>query len=302
MITEYHYLEELKNIEKNSPSNFGDSVSHTTLKECMRRGWATIEPDGRVCITVAGGTLLHSPLVQEFLTLHSRNVFLQEENRDLRDSNLVLLDAAVRNQPHTIWKERPKCNSTAPIEASGDQAVASRVSSTFSKEGDPMKRPEQPIYSPQMITIRYEIQPGDSLLTVLNYFIAGRFVLDADDILKLASQIYAVQNQDYQNTCVDSRGLSCPAAETFELTRLETDNEYRYRIEEYEEQLKKYEEWRAKLSKKTVAPPQRTAQMIDNERKEQLAILKETEEKFKSAMATLDALNQELATHRTPAP
>ena len=43
---EKHVLEEARNIARNAPVFPGDTLSHSTAYECMRRGWATRDDNG----------------------------------------------------------------------------------------------------------------------------------------------------------------------------------------------------------------------------------------------------------------
>jgi len=67
MLEERHVLEELKNICKNGPLFPGDTISHITANECVRRGWAVRNEDGYFTATLEGGSYCHSPSVQEML-------------------------------------------------------------------------------------------------------------------------------------------------------------------------------------------------------------------------------------------
>lgn len=51
---ERHILEEMRNILTNQPLWPGDSISHETLNECERRGWAVRTVHGNVVATAMG--------------------------------------------------------------------------------------------------------------------------------------------------------------------------------------------------------------------------------------------------------
>ena len=50
-MTEYHIAEELYNITKNQPLFPGDTISHETANECVRRGYAKRDADGNFVLT-----------------------------------------------------------------------------------------------------------------------------------------------------------------------------------------------------------------------------------------------------------
>jgi hypothetical protein len=64
MIQEKHVIEELSNMAQSTgPLRPGDTISHETANECVRRGYATRGNDG-FSLTVKGGAYLNSPSVQ----------------------------------------------------------------------------------------------------------------------------------------------------------------------------------------------------------------------------------------------
>jgi len=46
MIKKKHILEEARNIARNAPVFPGDTISHATARECVRRGWAVRDNNG----------------------------------------------------------------------------------------------------------------------------------------------------------------------------------------------------------------------------------------------------------------
>jgi hypothetical protein len=46
VISERHVQEEMQNIRKNQPVFPGDTISHATAEECVRRGWAKRDAHG----------------------------------------------------------------------------------------------------------------------------------------------------------------------------------------------------------------------------------------------------------------
>ena len=51
---EKHVREELRNIVKNAPVWPGNTISHATANECVRRGWAARNMDGDFVPTPLG--------------------------------------------------------------------------------------------------------------------------------------------------------------------------------------------------------------------------------------------------------
>lgn len=84
-VSEVHLVEELENIEKNRPMFPGDTISHKTANECVRRGYARRNPDGSLSATVSGGAYLHSPFVQAHKALPLVEGYRDELKRILQD-------------------------------------------------------------------------------------------------------------------------------------------------------------------------------------------------------------------------
>lgn len=51
---ERHYLEEMRNIAQNAPVFAGDTISHDTANECVRREWAERDENGDLVPTRLG--------------------------------------------------------------------------------------------------------------------------------------------------------------------------------------------------------------------------------------------------------
>ena len=60
MILEAHVYEELSNIVKHQPLPPGDTISHRTANECIRRGWAAREENGNIVATKSGKLALEA--------------------------------------------------------------------------------------------------------------------------------------------------------------------------------------------------------------------------------------------------
>ena len=74
-MAEKHVREELHNIALNAPLFAGDTISHSTANECVRRGWAKRGGEGRSkFIPTARGVQLDRSLWFRFLRLWRRVV------------------------------------------------------------------------------------------------------------------------------------------------------------------------------------------------------------------------------------
>lgn len=60
MIVEAHIYEELANICTNRPLFPGDTISHATANECVKRGWAKRDFDGHYVPTGEGVAALQA--------------------------------------------------------------------------------------------------------------------------------------------------------------------------------------------------------------------------------------------------
>lgn len=57
---ERHVIEELANIETNGPLFPGETISHKTANECVKRDWAGRDISGDLVVTLLGSKILSS--------------------------------------------------------------------------------------------------------------------------------------------------------------------------------------------------------------------------------------------------